>query len=119
MLEMPRKIGMKLPHPGDFIQTEILDGEHRCAQACADPKGALRVLRPTVVAGVPFLVGGEETVGWLVRRWEQSQEGRGQVGLGMWQEPRARRGRRQVAVGGSRGCVPEQTPCGIPIRRRG
>jgi len=34
----------------------------------------------------------------LVRRWEQRQEGRGQVGLGMQQSPWAKRGRRQAAL---------------------
>jgi hypothetical protein len=42
-----------------------------------------RVLSPTVVAGVPFLVGRDEAMGWLVWRWEQSQKGLGQVVLGM------------------------------------
>jgi hypothetical protein len=34
----------------------------------ADPRGVFRVPRPTVVAGVPFLVGRDEAMGWLVRR---------------------------------------------------
>ena len=76
----------------------------------ADPPGVCRVRRPTVVAGVLCLVGQDEAMGVLVRRWEQRQEGRGQVVLGMRQEPRAWRGRRQVALGGSGGGVPEQTP---------
>jgi len=66
------------------------------------------------VAGVPSLVGWDEAMGWLVRHWEPSHVGLGQVRLGMRQSPWVRRGRRQVALGGSQGYVPEQTPLGIP-----
>lgn len=100
MSERPRKQGMKLPHPDDFLRMEILDVGARVRTGVADPTGVFHVLRLTVVVGVPFLIGREEAMGWLVRRWEQSQEGRGQVGLGMRQEPWAGRGRRQVARGG-------------------
>lgn len=36
----------------------------------ADSTGVCRVLIPTVVAGVLFLVGRDEDMGLLVRRWE-------------------------------------------------
>jgi class 3 adenylate cyclase/predicted ATPase len=54
----------------------------------ADPMQVFRVLGPleahedeTVVAGVPFLVGRDEEMGLLLRRWEQSKDGHGQVVL--------------------------------------
>jgi hypothetical protein len=34
-----------------------------------------RVPRLTVVAGVSFLVGQDEGMGWLMWRWEQRHEG--------------------------------------------
>jgi hypothetical protein len=43
-------------------------------------------------------------------------EGLGQVVLGVRQSPGARYGRLQVALEGSGGYVPEQTPCGMPLR---
>ena len=49
------------------------------------------------------------------RKDKRFLEGLGQVGLGMRQEPWARRGRRPGALGGAGGGVPEQTPCGMPI----
>lgn len=53
----------------------------------ADPRGVFRVRSPTVVAGVPFLVERDEDMGVQMRRWEQSQEGLGQVGLDAREEP--------------------------------
>jgi len=76
--------------PGAFLE----DWGLQVLKDADDLTGVFRVLRPTVVAGVPFLIGRYEELGWLVRRWEQSSEGRGQVVLGMRQEPGARRGRR-------------------------
>jgi predicted ATPase/class 3 adenylate cyclase len=54
-----------------------------------EPTQVFRVLGPIegyedearVSAGVPFLVGRDEEMGLLVRRWEQSKEGLGQVVL--------------------------------------
>ena len=46
----------------------------------AAPTGVCRVRRPAGVAGVPVLVGRDEAMGWLVRRWEQRKEGLGQGG---------------------------------------
>jgi class 3 adenylate cyclase len=52
----------------------------------AEPMQVFRVLGPmevhedeTAAVGVPFLVGRDEEVGLLLRRWEQSKEGLGQV----------------------------------------
>jgi class 3 adenylate cyclase/predicted ATPase len=55
----------------------------------AEPMGVFRVLAPLeihqdeeqVSVGVPFLVGRDEEMGLLLRRWEQSKEGLGQVVL--------------------------------------
>jgi class 3 adenylate cyclase len=54
----------------------------------AEPMQMFRVLGPleihedeTAAVGVPFLVGRDEEVGLLIRRWEQSKEGMGQVVL--------------------------------------
>jgi predicted ATPase len=54
----------------------------------AEPMGAFRVIGPmegdedeTATVGIPFLVGRDEKVGLLLRRWEQSKEGLGQVVL--------------------------------------
>jgi class 3 adenylate cyclase/predicted ATPase len=56
----------------------------------AEPMAVFRVLAPQESpdneeeagpARVPFLVGRDEEVGLLLRRWEQSKEGRGQVVL--------------------------------------
>jgi hypothetical protein len=74
----------------------------------AGPTVVSRVLSPTVVAGVPFLVGRDEAMGLLVRHWEQSEEKLGQVVPGKRQESWTRRGHREVALGGSGGCVPEK-----------
>ena len=74
----------------------------------ADPTGVYRVLRPTVVAGVPCLVGLDEAMGWLVRRGEQRAEGRGQVGLILRQEPWARRGRGQEGGEAPEGTFPSK-----------
>ena len=69
----------------------------------ADPTRGGRVLSPTVVAGVPALVGRDEAMGRLLRHSEPSHVSLGQVRLGMRQSPWVRRGRRQVALGGSGG----------------
>jgi hypothetical protein len=50
------------------------------------------VLRLSVGAGVPFLVGRDEAMGVLVRSWDQNTEGLGQAVLGLRQELCARRG---------------------------
>lgn len=58
-------------------------------------------------------------MGVLMRRWEQSQEGLGQVWLGRRQEPWARCGSRQVALGGSGEALvrcQRTMPFGMPIR---
>jgi class 3 adenylate cyclase/predicted ATPase len=54
----------------------------------ADPMPVFQVLGPmeahedeTVATGIPFLVGRDEELGLLLRRWEQSKEGLGQVVL--------------------------------------
>ena len=119
--------GLAAPHTGVMRQVTARRAQGACAledvgaqvfKGVAEPTGVFRVLRPSVVAGVPLLVGRDKEMGWLVRRWGQSQEGLGQVGLGVRQDPWARRGRRQGALGGSGGCVPEHTPCGMPLRHR-
>ncbi|MGH8066732.1 MAG: hypothetical protein ACRERE_16155 [Candidatus Entotheonellia bacterium] len=47
----------------------------------ADPAEGCRVLSPTDAAGVPCLVGRDEAMGWLVRRWKANQAWLGQ---GVW-----------------------------------
>ena len=56
----------------------------------AEPMQVFRVLGPikadvdedeSVVADIPFIVGRDEEMGLLLRRWEQSKEGLGQVVL--------------------------------------
>ena len=46
-----------------------------------DPVEAYAVEDATVAANAPFLVGRDEEMGLLVRRWEQSKERLGQVAL--------------------------------------
>jgi class 3 adenylate cyclase len=64
-------------------------GMHHC-KGVAEPMAVFRVLGPQESpddgeeagpARVPFLVGRDEEVGWLWRRWAQSKEGLGQVVL--------------------------------------
>ncbi len=64
-------------------------GTHRL-QGVAEPMAVARVLssleeqsdeEDTTLAGVPFLVGRDEEIGLLRRRWDQSKEGLGQVVL--------------------------------------
>jgi class 3 adenylate cyclase/tetratricopeptide (TPR) repeat protein len=61
-------------------------GRH-ALKGVADPMPVFRVLGAQALhedergAGVPFLVGRDEEVGLLLRRWEQSKEGSGQVVL--------------------------------------
>jgi hypothetical protein len=84
--------------PGAFLE----DWGLQVLKDADDLTGVFRVLRPIIGAGVPCLIGRYEELGWLVRRWEQNSEDRSQVVLGMGQEPGARRGRREVTLGGSR-----------------
>jgi class 3 adenylate cyclase len=70
---------------GAFALEDV--GQHRL-KGVAEPMQVFRVLGPVEIyedepraAGLPFLVGRDEEIGILVRRWEQSKEGLGQVVL--------------------------------------
>ena len=72
---------------GAFVLHDL--GQHTL-KGVAQPMVVYRVLRPveahhddqeTIAAGTPFLVGRDEEVGLLRRRWEQAKEGLGQVVL--------------------------------------
>jgi len=67
---------------------ELQDLGPQTLKGVAKPLQVFRVFDPmaihddeTAAVGVPFLVGREEEVGLLRRRWEQSKEGLGQVVL--------------------------------------
>jgi predicted ATPase/class 3 adenylate cyclase len=68
-----------------FVLEEL--GPHDL-KGVAEPMPVFQVLGPmerhadeTVAPGIPFLVGRDEEIGLLSRRWEQSKEGLGQVVL--------------------------------------
>jgi antitoxin HigA-1 len=49
--ERPRKIGMKPPHPGDFIRTEILDELHLSVARAAEILGVRRATLSDLLHG--------------------------------------------------------------------
>ena len=68
---------------GAFVLHDL--GQHTL-KGVAQPMVVYRVLRPveahhddqeTIAAGTPFLVGRDEEVGLLRRRWEQAKKGWG------------------------------------------
>jgi class 3 adenylate cyclase/predicted ATPase len=68
---------------GTFALEDL--GRHTL-KGVAEPMPVFQVRSPmevhedeTVATGIPFLVGRDEEMGLLVRRWEQSKEGLGQV----------------------------------------
>jgi addiction module HigA family antidote len=49
--ERPKKIGMKPPHPGDFIRTEILDELHLSVARAAEILGVRRATLSDLIHG--------------------------------------------------------------------
>jgi addiction module HigA family antidote len=49
--ERPSKIGMKPPHPGDFIRTEILDALHLSIARAAEILGVRRATLSDLIHG--------------------------------------------------------------------
>ena len=72
------RVGLARPNSTAQGTCALEDVGGRGLTGVADPTGVCSVRSPTVAAGVPCLVGREEAMGWLVRRWKASQAGLGQ-----------------------------------------